>query len=224
MYENKEELSEVAVDHDNAIVVYEPEEIAVETRTLEDIAVEIKKCKSQIEQDFVRLGALLNEAKAIYGTYGNWGAWLKGNFDLSQTTATRLMNIAREYANSPSLQNLGLSRTKADALLKLDDQDRKRFIISNDVENMTTKELTKSIRKFQGLEGNGEKAKSYINTKMSLGSISDVQMNIDYLRECLNKLTDHFLEHSDNDEMFDISFELRNLCSDVTEKLPPKLE
>lgn len=211
MHENKEKS--YIVCHDIAMVIKKAENMVTE-RTLEDISDDIKACKNQIKQDFIKLGTLLNEAKEVYGTYGNWGAWLKGNFDLSQSTATRHMNIASEFLNSSTLHNLGLSRTKADALIQLDEHDRKDFIQNHDIENMSTRKLVKCVREYKGIETKKPKEVLPPNRTMNLNSISDVQMYIDNLRESITELTEHFLKNSSNKEMWDISIELKNLCSE----------
>jgi hypothetical protein len=55
-------------------------------------------------EHYRRAGEYLLEAKAQMG-YGNWGKWLKQNFQLSQTTAVRYMRLARLAQANPDFNH-----------------------------------------------------------------------------------------------------------------------
>ena len=63
----------------------------VEQRTLE-----IKELVKRTAHGVIEIGRKLIEVKGLLG-HGNFGEWLSAEFDWSHTTATRLMNVAREF-------------------------------------------------------------------------------------------------------------------------------
>lgn len=102
----------------------------------------------------IEIGRRLVEAKEIL-PHGEWGKWLKEKVQFSQGTANNHMRLFEEYGdkqitifgavlNSQSLANL--SYTKALKLLALPQDEREDFIVDNDVENISTRELDKLIK------------------------------------------------------------------------------
>lgn len=125
-----------------------------ETRNSNDIAHEINLIKEQTNkfllQSSIEIGNRLREAKNIVG-HGNWSKWLEEKVNYSQRTASNLIKIYEEYgnknienSNSQALANLGY--TQAVAMLKLDFEERENFVIENDIDDMSTRELEEAIK------------------------------------------------------------------------------
>lgn len=123
-------------------------------RDTNDIAHEINLIKEQANkyllQSSVEIGKRLKEAKEMVG-HGNWSKWLEDEVNYSQRTASNLIKIYEEYgnktignSNSQALANLGY--TQAVAMLKLDFEERENFVIENDIDDMTTRELEEAIK------------------------------------------------------------------------------
>lgn len=104
--------------------------------------------------NYIEVGRRLEEAKAQL-PHGQWGEWLK-KMEISQSTANNFMRLFREYgeeqqslfgaeAKSQTFGNLTYS--KALQLLAItDEEERERFVIENDVEHMSVRELTEAIK------------------------------------------------------------------------------
>src|SRR5699024_12724772 len=76
-------------------------EMTVE-RSQETIATEINSIKEQTQKmllhNSIEIGKRLVEAKEIL-PHGEWGSWLEGAVDYSQSTANNLMKIYEEYGD-----------------------------------------------------------------------------------------------------------------------------
>ncbi len=131
--------------------------VAIE-RTPDLIAAEINSIKSQTRMmvlcNSIEIGRRLVEVKSML-EHGQWGIWLEGSVDYSQSTANNLMRIFEEYganqislfgdnANSQTFGNLTYSQ--AVALLGVPAEEREQFVKDNDVENMSTRELQQAIK------------------------------------------------------------------------------
>ncbi|WNF36426.1 DUF3102 domain-containing protein [Bacillaceae bacterium IKA-2] len=136
----------------------------VSTRTTEIIAAEINSIKEQTRKMFlynsIEIGRRLTEAK-IMVPHGEWGKWLEGNVDYSQSTATNLLRIFEQFssdqlsifgANVKSQAFEKLSYSQAVALLGVPEEQREAFVKEKDVENMSTRELNKVIKEKKELE------------------------------------------------------------------------
>lgn len=135
-------------------------EIAAEIRYLDRHAAEI------LMGHAIEIGNRLAEAKELV-PYGEWGDWLRREFDYSQSTAQNMMRIAKEYGAAqmglfgPELesQTFGkLSYSKALQLLALPREEREEFVQENDVEAMSTRELAAAIKEKKAAEEAREKA------------------------------------------------------------------
>ncbi|WP_242865745.1 DUF3102 domain-containing protein [Desulfosporosinus sp. HMP52] len=96
--------------------------------------------------------------------HGEWGQWLKESVCYSQSTATRLMQIYKEYgpklldvsegnisSNYAALHNL--TYTQALILLGVPEEERGKFIEDNAIDNMSTRELQQTVNeKNQAIE------------------------------------------------------------------------
>ena len=123
------------------------------------IAAEINMIKRQVQEAVIygtiRIGEKLCEAKSLVAQ-GEWGRWLEENVEYSQSTAENLMKLYREYGgNQESLfdtwtnsQMFGkLTYTQHLALLALPFADRQEFAESNNVAEMSTRQLQDAVRK-----------------------------------------------------------------------------
>lgn len=132
-----------------------------EVRSGEVIAAEINGIKRQVEKTVrgvmlsgaMEIGALLIEAKAVVA-HGEWGKWLETNVDYSQTTANDLMRLYTEYKDGqisleggPSNAELfgALAPSKALALLALPMEERKEYVQTKDVEDMSVRQLKEDL-------------------------------------------------------------------------------
>lgn len=139
----------------------------VTNRTPLVIATEINIIKHHTEKtvliNAVEIGKRLTEAKALL-EHGEWGKWLAESVSYSHSTATRLMQIFREYgprllassdgdngSNYATLHNLTYSQ--ALILLGVPEKEREELIADNDVENMSARDLQQAVsEKKQALE------------------------------------------------------------------------
>ena len=124
---------------------------AQEYHGVKEIAAAIISRKETIVQSFLEIGNLLIEAKEQLTKHGGWMNWLDDEVDISYRMAERYMQLARAYANSTSVTNLGM--TKALALLALPDTQREVFISEphevngqqKTVSNMSVREIHRAI-------------------------------------------------------------------------------
>lgn len=133
----------------------------VECRSGEVIAAEINGIKRQVEKTVrgimltgaMEIGCLLIEAKAVV-PHGEWGAWLETNVDYSQTTANDLMRLYTEYKDGqisleggPTNEELfgALAPSKALALLALPKEERREYVQTHDVEDMSYRQLKEDL-------------------------------------------------------------------------------
>lgn len=102
----------------------------------------------------IEVGRRLKEAKELLN-HGEWMKWLKESVSYSKSTAANLMNLYEEYGYlllSPSdddsnFQALGnLTYTQAVLLLGLPEEEREKFVIQNDLDNMTTRQLNQAVK------------------------------------------------------------------------------
>lgn len=78
----------------------------INDRILAGHAAEIRKLGKRVVSDVIEIGKILGEAKRIAG-HGNFGPWLKREFDWTEMTATRFMNVY-EMSKSNNLLDLDL--------------------------------------------------------------------------------------------------------------------
>lgn len=112
-------------------------------RPLEVIETEINFYKNQTATGIIEIGKRLIEAKAQL-PHGEWGGWLEEKVEFSHQHAVRFMRIAEEYGNLTPGLNLGYK--KMWLLLDLPPEQRTDFIETNNVEDMTTRQLQEVIK------------------------------------------------------------------------------
>ena len=132
------------------------------TRTLDQVASEIRTITASMLVNIIEIGRRMAEAKEML-PYGEFGNWIKANTDYSLSTANNFMRLFDAYgsqqqslfgAELEDCQTFGkLSYSKALALLALPDAEaRAEFVEQNDVENMTTRELQEALKKAEDAE------------------------------------------------------------------------
>lgn len=129
-----------------------------EERTLKTVAFEIRTLHAQAQQVVlgyaIEIGRRLTEAKGMV-SHGEWGKWLEEEVSYSKSTANNFMRIFDAYgADQQSLfgpeaksQTLGnLPYTKALRLLAIPEEEREEFVETNNVEELSVRDLDKLIR------------------------------------------------------------------------------
>lgn len=173
-------------------------------RDIRDVTVEIRQLHRQGQElalmYIVEIGRRLTEAKAML-PHGEWGQWVKEELPFSQRTAGNFMLIFEKYGadqaslfgevKSQALANL--SYTKALRLLAIDDEEeREAFVEQHDVENMSTRELEKTIRERDEAKREAEEAKREAEElarriRDADGAVADAERARDELEEKLKK-------------------------------------
>ena len=128
-------------------------------KTPDILAAEIRTIKDQtgrmVLNASIEVGRRLTEAKAKL-PHGSWGEYLKNEVDYSSSQAQNLMRVFREYgSDQQSLfggeaksQTFGrLTFSQALSLLVIPDEDeREKFVLENDVEHMSVRELNEALK------------------------------------------------------------------------------
>lgn len=151
---NTEELSVKQPVRDISIITAEVKDLCIQARNMALIYV-------------IEIGKRLKEAKAVL-PHGQWGTWLSDEVGFSQRTAQNYMQLYEEYgdtqisffgisANTQTIANLPY--TKAIKLLALEPEDRAEFVESENVEQMSVKELEAAIKERNEARAEAEKAK-----------------------------------------------------------------
>lgn len=122
------------------------------------VAAEINTIKKNVQQIMIagalEIGGKLVEAKGMV-PHGQWGKWLEEKVNYSQSTANNMMKLYQEYGgNQQSLFDTWtnsqtfaeMSYTQHLALLALPFSERQEFAESNQVADMSTRELERKIR------------------------------------------------------------------------------
>lgn len=146
----------------------------VSTRSLETIAAEINAIKSQtmavITNNSIEIGKRLCEAKRIIG-HGNWLEWIKTSVNYSEKTAEQFMAIYKKFGvegnqlklfgedmDASKVKKLNYSSLVALLAIK-DDDERASFINSENVEEMSTRELKARIKELKEAKEKAENAR-----------------------------------------------------------------
>jgi hypothetical protein len=148
---------------------------------LNQLVVEIKFYSQQTALNMIEVGKRLIQAKEQVD-HGGWEKWLIDNVDISYRSAVRLMQIAKECSNLPTLATLPTS--KVIAILDLPIEQRQPFIEQNHVDEMTTRELQKAIKAQKDAEDKAEKlAKSLEQARTKAAAVEDVEEENRMLRQ-----------------------------------------
>lgn len=127
-------------------------------RDIKIISAEIKTIQDSVRRTAllgaIEIGRRLVEAKELV-PHGEWGTWLKTEFEFSQPTASRLVTLFKEYgaeqgslfgaeAKYSTLNNLSV--TNALRLLAIPDEEREEFAAEHDIEHKSAREVDELIR------------------------------------------------------------------------------
>lgn len=134
---------------------------AVINRSGDVIAAEINFIKRRTQETMlsaaVEIGRLLCEAK-VGVPYGDWGKWLEENVDYSVSTANNLMKLYNEYGDKPQQSLFDdnskdifamLSPSQALVLTALPKEERKEFVETHDVSDISVRELQKEVERLK---------------------------------------------------------------------------
>lgn len=145
------------------------------TQNADQIAYEINFIKQQTLETVlaasIQIGERLCSAKELV-PHGQWSDWLKEKVDYSQSTADNLMRIYKEYGDeqitlsgrSKSQTFANLTYSQAVALFALPEHEREKFVETNDVSAMTTKELKQAIADKKAAEQEAERLRNELQT------------------------------------------------------------
>lgn len=131
------------------------------SRDIREITAEIRTIQDSVRRTAlsgaIEIGRRLTEAKELL-QHGEWGDWLKREFEFSQSTASRLMQLFREYgadqgslfgaeSKYATLQNISVSN--ALRLIAIPDEEREEFAAEHDIEHKSAREVEELIRQRQ---------------------------------------------------------------------------
>lgn len=137
-----------------------------------EIAIEINAIKRKTAQDVIQsaieIGRLLCEAKAQL-EHGQWGAWLEENVSYSTTNANNMMRLYKEYRKQDQIDFFGdngvdifegLNLSQAIALLGLPQSERREFVETHDMQEMSVRDIQSAIKEKQEAEKRAEDAEN----------------------------------------------------------------
>lgn len=127
--------------------------------SLDQLVVEINFYSQQAATNMIEVGKRLIQAKEKVG-HGEWGNWLKDNFNFTHRTATRFMQVANEFPNWTSMSNL--EPTKIFALLDTPPEHREEVAAKAD--DMTVRQIQELNRKLKAQEQQSEQLKQSLQS------------------------------------------------------------
>lgn len=147
---------------------------------IDEITKEILELKQQTAQNIIEIGKRLSKIKQSLN-HGEFKLWLEEKVDYTPRTAQKFMKVAKtfEKTKSPSL----LSSEKLYLLTNLSEEDREIFINSNDIENMSTRELKQAIKEIKKSNKKPieiKEVKTEINTSIHIPIENDNYLMDDY--------------------------------------------
>lgn len=167
------------------------------SRSPELIAAEIRNIKEQTRKivlyNSIEIGRKLTEAKELIG-HGEWGNWLEEKVEYSKSTANNLMVIFKEYgADQMTLlddnlksQTFGnLSYSQAILLLGVPAEQREEFVKENNVDDMSTRELKKTIEELK--KAKEEKEIAILEKDKAIANLKEVEESNRILEEAFNE-------------------------------------
>lgn len=145
------DVSSIFADETRKDMQVHPGQAVDVPRSPETLGSEIRylsaQAKSMTVWFGVEIGKRLAEAKEMVG-HGGWLDFLKTETEFSSSSASRFMQIAREYggktSNFPTLGNLSVSN--ALRLLAVPEEEREEFAQAVDAEHISSRDLEQAIR------------------------------------------------------------------------------
>ena len=143
------ETTTTIIPVDGTVTVAAENANELDALSVEQLTMEAKFYYAQMGQNAVEFGKRLIAVKKKL-QHGDWKNWLKENFSLSYTVATRFMQIAERFGNLATLR--GLKYSQMLQLLTLPAGDEEKFIEEKaaegkPVEKMTVKQLRADVKK-----------------------------------------------------------------------------
>lgn len=120
----------------------------------------------------IEIGKRLIRAKEIVAR-GHWQIWLKDNFNMSYSTATKLMKSAARFSNVATSQYFDhLSQSHFFELLALPDGDEENFFAEmqtagTPIDEMTVANLRAEIKRWKQRAAESEKSQNYLTAKVA---------------------------------------------------------
>ena len=149
-------------------------DVVIVQKESEQIAEEIKRIEAKVRGvrliAAMEIGRLLIEAKSIV-PHGEWGTWLENNVNYSQTTANNYMRLYNAYIDKqisldggPSNEELfgALAPYQALELLALPEEDRREFVQTKPVEDMSVRQLREEIAQLKDEKAASEAARDIL--------------------------------------------------------------
>lgn len=196
-------------------------------RDLEDIADDIISAKAAAAQSILEIGNLLIEAKAKLPRHGQWLDWLSDRVDISERTAERYMQLAREFSNPTALSDLGM--TKSLALLALPKENRDGFIKEihevngkqKTVQEMSTREFKKTIsQKIDTLRHGSDKCDTITQRTPYDKITSELKLTQKHLDAALELLKLHRCDPNIRGKFFDSVQTIIKTAQEFNELIP----
>ena len=192
----------------NEVVKTESESLLVPARELNVITDEIKyywlRGQAAVLDCVIEIGRRLVEAKGII-PHGQFGSWVKENFEFSHSSANTYMRLFEEYgadqltifgavANSQTFANLPYS--KALQLLAIPKEEREEFAKEVGAESLSTRELEKVIkerneavdRRIEAEERAKEYEQKLASAEIAKAKAESAAKDADAVREKVSKL------------------------------------
>lgn len=144
-----------------------------EIANLNQIVAEIKFFENQAVVSYWEIGKRLSQAKEQVG-HGEWIPWIEENLNYTRRTASNLIKVYESYPNGNTSSHLNFSKVLALTSIK-DEEDRKDFIDSHEVEDMTTRQLQAEIKEYK--ESLKAKEEELNNVNSCYNSLSIVAKN-----------------------------------------------
>lgn len=118
---------------------------------LNQLTVEIKFYVNQWGQNTIEIGKRLIAAKKLV-EHGDWSKWLEDNFNLSQQSARKFMQVAERFGKTLDVERFQTSQMIE--MLALPAEETEKFMAAkaaanNPVEEMTVKNLREEVAKWK---------------------------------------------------------------------------
>lgn len=171
------------------------------SRDIREITAEIRTIQDSVRRTAlsgaIEIGRRLTEAKELL-QHGEWGDWLKREFEFSQSTAARLMQLFREYgadqgslfgaeAKYATLQNISVSN--ALRLIAIPDEEREEFAAEHDIEHKSAREVEELIRQKKEADARAAAAEKALADADEGHALALAELD-DQLREAKQEATD----------------------------------
>lgn len=169
-----------------------------EQPSIESLTAEIKMYLHIANQSIIEVGKRLIQAKEML-PHGEWQAWLKNNFSLTDRTARRFMQISERFGKTVDVDRFQISQLTE--LLALPEGDEQTFLAlksaeGTPAEQMTIKELRSEIKKFKDESELNRKKAGDLEGKLAVAE-SKLSANYDYV-EHLKSIADSLMNQNSN--------------------------